>query len=136
MKFLNKLINAAVFITLLIYFVECRDNFWLAVPYFVIYTVLIIPTIYKNNPEYFSKFISYFHNLINKIFSKVNRNIFISRDLIKHAFFWGGIFYVIFVFTFLGSFKSFETCINKYGIKNISYCYINFERRQLSNNND
>jgi hypothetical protein len=136
MKFVNQALNFLVTFGLIFYFYEATSNFWMALPYIVIYTTIIIPTFINNDAKYFSKFIDYVFCLFARVFTSLFKKVEIERDAVKWGLFWGGVFYVILVFTFLGSIGSFEKCLNHNGISKISYCYSTYERRELSVNMD
>ena len=59
MILVNKVLNALVTLGLVYIFYEAASNFWIALPYLLIYTAIIIPTIINNDSKYFSKLIDY-----------------------------------------------------------------------------
>jgi len=134
MNFVNKLLNVLVALGMVGYFYEASSNFWLALPYLIIFTLVVIPTLITSDAKYFSKLIDYVFCVIAKIFSVIFRKIEIDRYSVKWGLFWGGIFYVMILFQLLGGMDSFEKCLNDNGINNISYCYATYERRELTSN--
>ncbi len=136
MSFINKVLNALVTIGLVGYFCLAITNFWLLLPYLIIFTVVALPTIFTNDSKYFSKLIDYVYLLISKLLSLIFRKIEIDRDSVKWGLFWGGVFYVIIIFKLLGGIASFEKCLNNNGISHISYCYSKYEWREFSANDD
>ena len=134
MNIVNKLLNVIVALGLVYIFYEAASNFWIALPYLIIFTLVLIPTLIKSDAKYFSKLIDYVFCVIAKIFSVIFRKIEIDRYSVKWGLFWGGIFYVMILFQLLGGIASFEKCLNDNGINNISYCYATYERRELTSN--
>lgn len=136
MGFINKILSALVTLGLVYFFYEAASNFWIALPYLLIYTAIIIPTVINNDAKYFSKLIDYVFCLLARLTTALGNKVEIDRDAVKWGLFWGGIFYVILVFTFLGGIGSFEKCLNDNGLSKISYCYSTYERRELTVNAD
>lgn len=136
MTFVNKLLNFFVTLGLVYFFYEGASVFWIALPYIVIYSVILIPTILNNDAKYFSKLIDYVFFVIANSFQKISKKIEIDRNAVKWGLVWGGIFYVIIVFTILGGLSSVEKCLNENGMSEIGYCYSTYERRELTVNED
>jgi hypothetical protein len=135
MGVLNKVLSGFVALAILALFSMATTNIVIAIPFLIIYTVVIIININsKDNLE--NKILDLIHYYIEKIFYIFYKKIQIEKDLLKGILSIGLVFYIFIIITIIGNLKSIEDCLEKYGIKNVDYCYATFERRVIARNED
>lgn len=136
MNLVNKLLNGLVTFGFVFLFYKGASNFWVALPFLLIYTIIIIPTLITSDSKYFSKLINSVFCITARVFAGISKKIEIERNAVKFGLFFGGIFYLIIIFTMSGSIKSIKNCLNENGASKMSYCYATYERRELTVNAD